>query len=559
MKSIKARILLAFGAVILLTVILSGFNYFASHYANENTKDIVDRQVPLLVADEKLAFNLSQRIALTRGYVLFEDESYREQFNEYTRESVEIQEELLSMNNSEEVQKLVEQSILWRERVQTEVFNRFDNGQQEGALRALKEQVTPLGQEVIDGFENMALAREDRIAEEGQGVLQSGQFMMVMGVIISIVAVVLGVTLGIIMANRISRPVKRVVGRMKEIAGGDISQGPIHVKSKDEIGQLAEAMNDMQDSLNEVMKSVSYTSDRVSGQSEELTQSANEVREGSEQIASTMQEISSGAESQANGATDLSDRMRFFGEKITEANMSGEAIAETSNAVLTLTEDGQKSMQMAVSQMQIIDQIVKESMSKVKGLDVQSKEISKIVRVIEDIADQTNLLSLNAAIEAARAGEHGKGFAVVADEVRKLAEQVTHSVGDITNIVDRIQKESGSVVQSLETGYEEVNEGSKQMEETGETFDTIHDSVSDMVAKVQNISAHLKDIAEDSLQMNHSIEEIASITEESAAGVEQAAASAEQSNSSMEEVSNTAEELSDLAEQLNEQVRRFKL
>ncbi|WLR49443.1 methyl-accepting chemotaxis protein [Halobacillus litoralis] len=157
------------------------------------------------------------------------------------------------------------------------------------------------------------------------------------------------------------------------------------------------------------------------------------------------------------------------------------------------------------------------------------------------------------------AGEHGKGFAVVADEVRKLAEQVTNSVGDITEIVEGIQKETGSVVSSLEAGNQEVDQGSMQMKETGAMFEGIKGSVSEMVAKILSISTHLKEIAENSLQMNHSIEEIASITEESAAGVEQDAASAQQSNSSMEEVYRTAEDLNNLAEQLNEQVRRFKL
>jgi len=112
--------------------------------------------------------------------------------------------------------------------------------------------------------------------------------------------------------------------------------------------------------------------------------------------------------------------------------------------------------------------IVKNAVEKVRLLDQESKQISKLVEVVSDIAEQTNLLALNAAIEAARAGEDGKGFAVVADEVRKLAEQVATSINEITQISDRIQEGSDSVAEALETGYQHVNQGSEQIDKTGE-------------------------------------------------------------------------------------------
>src|SRR5699024_11491137 len=113
------------------------------------------------------------------------------------------------------------------------------------------------------------------------------------------------------------------------------------------------------------------------------------------------------------------------------------------------------------------DQIVHEAVDKVEGLDHDTQEISQLVSVIQNVAEQTNLLALNAAIEAARAGEHGKGFAVVADEVRKLAEQSSNSVKNITDIVETIQNESFNVMDSLSNGYREVTEGTAQIQQTG--------------------------------------------------------------------------------------------
>ncbi|WP_396020292.1 methyl-accepting chemotaxis protein [Bacillus sp. ISL-34] len=146
--------------------------------------------------------------------------------------------------------------------------------------------------------------------------------------------------------------------------------------------------------------------------------------------------------------------------------------------------------------MQSIDGIIKNAVEQVKGLDSQSQQISQLVQVIKDISNQTNLLALNAAIEAARAGEHGKGFAAVADEVRKLAEEVTHSVGDITNIVSAIQTGSKTVVHhSLEDGYTQVDEGTKQITLTGRTFETINHSVGNMEMKIQHITDELNYIS----------------------------------------------------------------
>ena len=297
---------------------------------------------------------------------------------------------------------------------------------------------------------------------------------------------ILSVIVSVLIARRIRRPITDLQKNMKRVEEGDLTVDLIQHRD-DEIGQLSASTHEMKESIKRIIEQLQEATEAVSEQSRGLKQSADEVREGSEQIASTMEELSAGSESQAHSSSRLSEMMDSFVNEIREARHNGENVADSSQQVLSMTNDGSEMMRHSVNQMQNIDQIVKDAVEKVRGLDQQSQEISKLVQVIQDIAEQTNLLSLNAAIEAARAGEHGKGFAVVADEVRKLAEQVTNSVEDITGIVTGIQNESTNVVTTLKHGYEEVDQGTKQMKVTGETFDKIEESVTDMVAKSREI------------------------------------------------------------------------
>lgn len=374
-----------------------------------------------------------------------------------------------------------------------------------------------------------------------------------------LIAVVIGAIIIWRFSNNLANPMRMVTERMKLLANADLSHEPLKMKSKDETGQLAAAMNEMQEKLKDMIQQIAKNAEIISSSSEELSQSANEVKQGTNQIVTTMEELAQGADKQADNASNLSSIATNFASTSQEANEHGERVHQRAKEILTLTNEGSQLMETSAKQMQTIDHIVRDSVDKVNELHTQVKEISKLVIVIKEIADQTNLLSLNAAIEAARAGEHGKGFAVVADEVRKLAEQVALSVTDITNIVGNIQKEFSKVTEVLTHGYKEVEQGSVQIQTTHETFMNIQGALKEMVDSIVAVAENLSTIAADSQEMSGSIQEIAAISEEAAAGIEETTAASEETSSSMEEISASAEQLSILAEELNQMVQQFKL
>ncbi|MBS4210460.1 methyl-accepting chemotaxis protein [Bacillus sp. FJAT-50079] len=557
-KSIRGKLIFSFSIVVLLVIGLGIYNLVSVKNVNDMTEDIVNQEVKLLIADQKLATTMANRLATVRAYILFGDPKFKEQFYEYTERSKQYQADAEALEASAEFNQLMAETVTWRDAIVSEVFDEYDKGNEEVArqnLRRLAEDGTAL----INGYEEMADNREQITNKKGSAIIANGDDTFKMVSVVTVFVVVISMIAAVLVSSVISKPIIRVMERMKLVATGDLSHEPLTEQARDEVGQLVVATNEMSASTRELLNKISSVSETVTGQSEELTQSSNEVNAASEQVAVTMQELAHGIENEAQSATDLATIMEVFTTKVEEANMKGDSIHQASQQVIGKTAEGTQLMERSTEQMNKIDAIVHDAVLKIKGLDTQSQEISKLVVVIKEIADQTNLLALNAAIEAARAGEHGKGFAVVAEEVKKLAEQVAISVTDITGIVDTIQSESSMVTVSLQDSYTEVQRGTEQLQVTSNTFTEIRNSVNDMANNISIISENLADISTSSEEMSGSVEEIAAISEQSAAGVQETAASMQQTSSSMEDVASSSAQLAQLAEELNGLVQQFKI
>lgn len=557
-KTLKARILSAFLLLIVLVVCFNTYTYISNSKMEKQAEDLVKEDLIVLMASKNLALSVNVRLSAALSYVVSGNEKYIETFNEHRKIAEESNSIMEKYDKNPEREELVEMAREWSNRVNTEVFDVYKKGDKELAIKNLTA-TNDLVTEVRDGYEKLANTRSAEITKVGENVVSTSLNNKTIGLIVSIVLTIVGILIAIITASKISKPITIVSKRMSELANGNLQHELLPITNQDEIGQLMLSANEMNEKLKQTISSIHTVSETVAASSEELAQSSNEVQTGTEQITVTMQELASGTETQASTAGDLAETMASFQHSIHETTQEGIELKEHSDHVQNLTTTGKELMVQSTQQMAAINEIVLDSVKKVEGLNVQSAEISKLVSVIDDISNQTNLLALNAAIEAARAGEHGKGFAVVADEVRKLAEQVQFSVTDISTIVNRIQGETGNVTTALQSGYEEVKRGTAQLDQTNETFEQISVAVEDMILNINTISGNLNKVAHSSKSINAAIDEMASISQESAAGVEQTTATVEETAATMEEISKSANQLAGMAEELNSQLQQFKI
>ncbi|WP_018130546.1 methyl-accepting chemotaxis protein [Effusibacillus pohliae] len=372
------------------------------------------------------------------------------------------------------------------------------------------------------------------------------------------ISTLIGALLVYLIIRSVTQPLKKLIEASDRISQGDLTRR-IEVRSKDELGQLGESFNKMADSLRSVLTEVGETAIQLAASSEELTASAEQTSKATEQIASTIQEVALGTEQQVHHVKESAKAVNEMSAGVRQIATNAQNVSATAMRASEISAEGGQAIQTAVRQMNSIHLTVNGLAQSVKELGNRSQEIGKIVEVITGIAEQTNLLALNAAIEAARAGEHGRGFAVVADEVRKLAEQSAQSAQQIGELIQTIQAETDKAVQSMETATQAVAAGIGVVDQAGRSFDEIQRAVNEVAEQIQEGSAAAQQISAGTGQVVQAIETISEVTETTAAGTQNVSAAAEEQLASMQEITASAATLAKMAEELQSLVQTFKV
>jgi methyl-accepting chemotaxis protein len=396
------------------------------------------------------------------------------------------------------------------------------------AIGAYKESIHKLEKDTVQLADDMDKMMASGIAE-ADGI-QKKLHITISAV--SIIAVLLAIFLTIIILRAILKPLGHMLEMITDIAQGegDLTRR-LDDSTGDELAEISRMFNRFIEKLHGIISHVAQTTTQVATAASQVHSTAEQMATSSEEVTAQASSIATAGEEMAATSGDIAQNCQYAAEGSKQAN----------EGAMT----GAKVVEETISVMNSIAERVKKSAKTVESLGSRSDQIGEIVGTIEDIADQTNLLALNAAIEAARAGEQGRGFAVVADEVRALAERTTRATREIGEMIKAIQSETRSAVVAMEEGVNEVAKGTEKAAKSGEALEQILEQINSVTSQIHQVATAAEEQTATTSEISNNMHQITEVVHQTSIGAQQSAAA--------------ADNLSRLSGELQQLVQQFKL
>ncbi|MEK3765825.1 methyl-accepting chemotaxis protein [Solibacillus sp. FSL K6-4121] len=562
---IRGKILIAFTILMAIILAMQILSYINITNLQNSLRSFADENLKQQFQINNLASDIAKLSSHEQTYLITGDEKYL-QLYEDTKELIHnnLTSVQKSFENQDEELKIVGQiqqfytNYLSYSKSTIEVRQKY--GYENAAKLFQNSGSQSFKSYIDDNTSKLIQILEQRNEESITDLEQFALASKISFFVLAFIAIILTMTLGYMLFKSIRRNTKAINESILDIAqaGGDLTRR-VNVKTKDEFSEIANSTNILIESISVLIKRVSNLADNVSGSSQELMALADENARTIDFIANSTMDIANDSTEILTSIGNAANEMQKLEQSMHELNEKALEVQQAALHMKDAAHIGSNSVTQSSNVMLEIEETMATTSATVENLGRKSENITSIISTITAIAEQTNLLALNAAIEAARAGEHGRGFAVVADEVRKLAEQSQQAASEVAVIVGSIQSEVKSIIAQNQTGVQKVIRG---VEVTNETTDSLQNILL-QTEKTSDILTHMVGQIEQTLHNSHDVNSsfvhVAAVADNTAANTERSAAAASQGSASMEEINASAVELAAQADNLRSVVSEFKI
>ncbi|MFF2752851.1 methyl-accepting chemotaxis protein [Psychrobacillus sp. NPDC058041] len=565
LNSIRGRVLLIFSVLIIILIsmlVLTSTKMYSSQQALEKFTN-VDIKEQMMV--NQISTEINQLAYAEQSYIITGKTNYMGSHKKYKDAIITHLKELNETykDRPEELQKI--QSIQQFFNTYLQYSERVIKIRDESGIESAQKLVNAGNGKTAMNYVDVHIESMNEILAKNNAkqialLKKSNNTSLYLFIALTIFSVALTISFGIYLFLSIKKSTYAINRSILDIAqaGGDLTRR-VKVRSKDEFGEIAESTNVLIGSIANLVKRVSLLTENVSASGQELMASSDETAITIQSIADSTNEIAAGSEQTMRSMNIAIQKMNSLEEATRYLNNDAQSVKEATDQMMIAAQRGAESVHHSGDVMMKIEETMANTSQTVEALGTKSYEITSIIKTITAIAEQTNLLALNAAIEAARAGEHGRGFAVVADEVRKLAEQSQKAAKEVTSIVTSIQIEVTSIVKQNHEGVENVIRGVEVANETNTSLEQIMNQTNETITIIDKMVNQIEETLSFSQEVAASFIEVNQIAENTATNTETSAAAAQEGSAAMEEINASAVELSNQADELRKVVNEFKL
>lgn len=558
--TIGTKIRLGFLLAILIFISVTVYTYFKIVDMDESYITLINQKTKISILAEGMKSDALEKIASLRGVIASGDKSEFQKMiiceNSFNEKKATIEKLLVTTEGTQALSNLVGTNDQLNNLTEKIKLLMSSNSKEELQQLANRDVISVTGY-ITQYANSLSIVAQQLVTKETNLQSQESRNFIRSILLINIVVLVLLLVIAELIARFISKPLVRLKRHVEKVAGGDLTVEETHIKSRDEVGELARSLDKMVENFRVTVGRVKSSSNQVAASAQELMAGSESSSSSSEEISASIQNVSESVEKQKISIDNISSTINEVSAGIEQTAGNIQSVSTSTLAINKLSIKGQDALTDVINQIGIIDQSSMSSVNAVKSLGEMSRKVESIISLISEISNQTNLLALNAAIEAARAGEHGRGFSVVADEVRKLAEQSNSATQEIAGIIKNMGNEISTIVSTIESGASEVKKGIEIVNQANSSFHDISIGFEDIMSQTQEVSAATEQMTAGTQQVVAAVEEVLTSAIESTTSIQEITSAMVEQSLTIEDVAKKASELSRLANELDTVVSVF--